>query len=429
MRRTANGAREVIGVILGGGQGARLFPLTQFRSKPAVPIGDKYRLIDIPISNCLHSGIDRIVVLTQFNSASLHRHISTTYRFDFFSSERYVEILAAEQTQENRNWYQGTADAVRKQLHRILSRRPALCLILSGDHLYRMDYQPFIESHCRREADVSIAVKPVNRDQAPELGILKMAGDGRIVDFLEKPQTEAQLDDLALAEGMEDDPSLRYLASMGIYLFEPEVLISLLLNTTHDDFGKHIIPSAIHTVGVYAFPFAGYWEDIGTIGAFYRANLALTEDVPKFDFHDAEAPVYTHPGFLAGARIGACRIDSSIVAEGCRIHAAEIRGSVVGLRSIIGAGVYLRDTVMMGADYYEGPADRERNAAQGIPDIGIGTGAIVERAIIDKNARIGERAAIRNLERVREADRSNYYVRDGVVVVPKDAVIPPGTAI
>lgn len=427
--RSTKGAREVLGIILGGGQGTRLFPLTRFRSKPAVPIGDKYRLIDIPISNCLHSGIDRILVLTQFNSASLHRHISTTYRFDIFSEERYVEILAAEQTQENANWYQGTADAVRKQLRHILSRRSALCLILSGDHLYRMDYRPFIENHRRREAEVSIAVKPVTREQAPELGILKMAPDGRITDFREKPKSAAELDELALPDGLGGDPRMRYLASMGIYLFEPQVLVSLLMGSTQDDFGKHIIPGAIHTVGVYAFPFEGYWADIGTIGAFYEANLALTDPEPPFDFYHPDAPIYTHPGFLAGARIGACRIERSIVADGCRIHAAEIRRSVIGQRSIIGTGVRLHEAVVMGADYYESAEDRERNAAQGIPDIGIGPGVVVERAIIDKNARIGERVVIRNAERVREADRDNFCVRDGIVVVPKNSVIPPGTVI
>jgi glucose-1-phosphate adenylyltransferase len=421
--------RSVVAVILGGGQGQRLFPLTLYRSKPAVPIGGKYRLIDLPISNCLHSGIEKICVLTQFNSASLHRHISTTYRFDIFS-DGFVEILAAEQTQDNTNWYQGTADAVRQQLRRILSKRVDLCLILSGDHLYRMDYRPFLRAHQENQAEVSIAVKPVTREQAPGLGILKMAADGRIVDFREKPKTAAELDELRLEappSGSRDDEL--YLASMGIYIFDPEVLISLLMNNDKEDFGKHIIPEAIHKLRVFAYPFQGYWEDIGTIGSFYRANLALTEFDPPFDFFHPRAPIYTHPDFLVGARLAHCHLDRAIVEEGCYVEKAVIEHSVLGRRSIIGPGVRMIDTVMMGADYYENAADLARDEGKGVPPIGVGARSTIERAIIDSNARLGEGVVIRNLQGVTHADGPCYYIRDGIVVVAKNAVVPAGTTI
>ncbi|MFT5087016.1 MAG: glucose-1-phosphate adenylyltransferase [Candidatus Latescibacterota bacterium] len=420
--------KNVVGLILGGGQGARLFPLTQYRSKPAVPIGGKYRLIDIPISNCIHSGLNRMFVLTQFNSASLHRHISTTYRFDHFS-DGYVEILAAEQTQESRDWYQGTADAVRRQMRRILSRHAEQILILSGDHLYRMDYSKFIAEHRERGADVSIAVKPVTREEAPGLGILKVDEDGRIVDFVEKPQTDEELEALRLPESPSDNPDELYMASMGIYIFEPQVMISLLVGDDREDFGKHIIPEAIHKVGVYGHTFDGYWADIGTIRSFYEANLALTDARPAFDFYVPDAPVYTHARFLAGARMESCRIEKGIVAEGSYISDAQIQRSIVGIRSVIGPGAKLFNSIMMGADFYETPIDIERNSARGIPNVGIGANASINRAIIDKNARIGERVIIDNAEGVREADGDNYYIRDGIVVVPKDAIINSGTII
>ena len=418
--------RNVIGVILGGGQGTRLFPLTQLRSKPAVPIGGKYRLIDIPISNCLHSGVNRIFALTQFNSASLHRHISTTYRFDSFS-DGFVEILAAEQTQDSVAWYQGTADAVRQQLRHLLSRRADQVLILSGDHLYRMDYRAFVEEHRARGADVSIAVKPVPRQSAPALGIVQVNAQGQIVDFREKPQDEAALDALRLPAAA--DPEVCYLASMGIYVFEPQVLVSLLMSSDQDDFGKHIIPGAIHKVGVFAHTFAGYWEDIGTIRSFYEANLALTDRPPPFDFYRADAPIYTHARFLAGTRLENCHIERGIICEGSSIQSARIERSVIGIRSVIGANCQIANTIVMGADSEESPADRVRNAAQGIPNVGIGANSAITGAIIDKNARIGERVCITNKDRGVEADATNYYIRDGIVVVPKDAVIPSGTVV
>lgn len=419
---------KVLGVILGGGQGARLFPLTQYRSKPAVPIGDKYRLIDVPISNCLHSGVNRIFVLTQFNSASLHRHISKTYRFDMFN-DGYVEILAAEQTQENVNWYQGTADAVRKQLRHIMSRRTDLILILAGDHLYHMDYRPFLALHQERGADVTIAVKPVNRQQATSLGILKVNAEGRITAFHEKPQSDAELDALRLPAPLGDDPEKMYLASMGIYVFDPQVLVSMLMGVKEDDFGRHIIPAAISKLGVYAYPFQGYWEDIGTIRAFYDAMLSLTESKPLFDFYDDEMPIYTHPNFLAGARLKRCHVAQAIMAEGCNIEDADIRRSIIGIRSCIDAGTRIHNTVMMGADYYETDEDRERNAVQGIPHVGIGRNCVIEGAIIDKNARLGDGVMIRNNQKVTEAEGDQYFVRDGIVIIPKNAIIEAGRSI
>ena len=420
--------KNTLGIILGGGQGARLFPLTLYRSKPAVPIGGNYRLIDIPISNCIHSGVNKIFVLTQFNSASLHRHISTTYRFDSFS-DGSVEILAAEQTRESADWYQGTADAVRRQLRHILSRKMDQCLILSGDHLYRMDYREFLRQHLERRADVSIAVKPVRREQALDLGILKVDDKGRIIDFCEKPQTEAELDELQLESPAGKNPAECYLASMGIYLFEPQVMTSLLVNNDKEDFGRHIIPDAIHKVGVYAHIFEGYWEDIGTISSFYRANLALTGPEPAFEFYQPEAPIYTHPRYLAGARLEGCRIEKGIVSEGSFIQDAQIERSVIGIRSIIGPRVRIFNTVMMGADLYESPLDLVRNADQGVPPIGVGDGTVINRAIIDKNARIGKNVIIGNDQGLVEADGADYYIRDGIVVIPKDAIIPDGTVI
>ena len=416
--------RDIIGLILGGGKGTRLGPLTEVRSKPAVPLAGKYRLIDIPISNCLNSDINRIFVLTQFNSVSLNRHVSQTYRFGLFS-RGFVDILAAQQTPTSSEWFQGTADAVRQSLRFVLPYEPRHVLVLSADHLYRMDYRVFVEEHRRRGADLSIAVKPVSREQAPGLGILKMAPDGRIVDFREKPQPGPELEELRLPGPGEE----RYLASMGIYLFEPQVMTSLLMTNKKEDFGKHIIPDAIQKVGVYAHMFDGYWEDIGTIRSFYDANLALTTPEPHFEFYQHKGPIYTRPRFLPGARIEGCQIDRSIISEGSYIQAQSIANSVIGVRSIIGPGARVRDTVMMGADFYNTPADLARHASLNTSAIGIGAGAVVERAIIDKNARIGAGVVITNAARIQEADGVDYYIRDGIVVVAKNAAIPPGTVI
>lgn len=416
--------KDVMAVILGGGRGTRLYPLTKLRAKPAVPLGGKYRLIDIPISNCLNSGIQKIYVLTQFLSASLHRHIYQTYKFDLFSNG-FVYILAAEETPSGMDWYQGTADAVRKQLSRFTHARVEDILILSGDHLYRMDYAGFIEFHREERADVTLAVQPVAGSDASRFGILKTNDDGRVVSFHEKPHA-GELSGLESIPG-SDKP---YLASMGIYAFRQDVLEQVLTESDAEDFGKQIIPAAIENLRVYAFPFEGYWADIGTIGAFYEANLALTLPDPPFDFYDPDCPIYTRPRFLPSSRTDGCSLKRTALAEGCLIQDSDIRESVIGLRSIIGPNVRIMQTVMMGADFYETPERKAENRRLGRPDVGIGRGSIIERAIIDKNARIGEQVVIQPHapgEKMVEAE--NYIIRDGIVVVPKNAVIPDGTVI
>ena len=354
--------------------------------------------------------------------------MSATYQFDSFFGG-FVEILAAEQTMEETDWYQGTADAVRKQLRRIQARQGHEILILSGDHLYRMDYQAFVEDHRRRSADVSIAVKPVRREQASSLGILKVDEQSRIVAFREKPQTAAELEELELPEAPGADPEARFLASMGIYLFEPQVLTSLLVGIQEDDFGRHLIPAAIARLNVFAHAFDGYWEDIGTISAFYRANIRLTDVEPPFHFHQPDAPIFTRQRFLAGSRMVDCRVDRAIVGEGCSLRQAEVEQSVIGVRSQVGAGARVYQSVVMGADLYESGDDRARNRARGVPDIGIGAGSVIHRAIVDKNARIGQGVIIGNDARVRESDGDGHFIREGIVVIPKDAVIPDGTRI
>jgi glucose-1-phosphate adenylyltransferase len=420
--------QSVLSVILGGGQGSRLFPLTKYRSKPAVPIGAKYRLIDIPISNCLHSGLERIFVLTQFNSASLNRHVTQTYRFDAFSNG-FVEILAAEQTQDNTGWYQGTADAVRQQLRHMVGIYMSEVLVLSGDHLYRMDYRPFVEEHRRKGADLTIAVKPVTREAAPNLGILKVGEDGRIVDFREKPKTDAELDELQIDPPAAGNPEEVFLASMGIYVFRPEVMKTVLTHSDDEDFGKQVIPGMIDSHKVYAHSFSGYWEDIGTIRAFFEANLMLTEHDPQFSFYRPGSPIYTHQRFLSASKLDGCRLEKCKIGEGSQIIESEIVRALVGIRSVIGPEVRISNTVMMGADYYESEEQKAENAAQGIPNVGIGSNCVIDGAIIDKNARIGAGARITNAKGLLEAEEDNHVIRDGIVVIPKDAVLPDGSVI
>ena len=416
--------RDTMAVVLGGGRGTRLYPLTKLRAKPAVPIGGMYRLIDVPISNCLNSGVEKIYLLTQFLSASLHRHIYQTYKFDLFSGG-FVYILAAEETPHGMDWYQGTADAVRKQLSRFVHARVEDVLILSGDHLYRMDYAQFIALHREKRADVTIAVQPVARADAPRFGILKTDEDGRIVAFHEKPADD-ELDGL---ESLPDSDK-PYLASMGIYAFRQDALREVLEASDAEDFGKQIIPSAIDNLRVYAFLFDGYWADIGTIRAFYDANLALTLPDPPFDFYDPKCPIYTRPRFLPASRADGCDLERTVLAEGCLLKDADVRESVVGLRSIIGPDVRLTRTVMMGADFYETPERKVENRALNRPDVGIGRGCVIEGAIIDKNARIGEGVTIRPHEPDEEmVETEDYVVQDGIVVIPKNAVIPDGTII
>ncbi len=416
--------QDVLAVVLGGGRGARLYPLTKMRAKPAVPIAGKYRLIDVPISNCINSGITRIFVLTQFLSASLHRHVYQTYKFDAFSGG-FVEILAAEQTLTRADWYQGTADAVRQQVHRFLSREPEDVLILAGDHLYRMDYGQFVRFHRESRADVTVAVLPVSAADAPRYGILQTSDEGRIVAFREKPQGAEELAGLESRHGDERP----YLASMGIYVFRMDVLVRLLQESSGDDFGKHVIPAAIESVRVYAFPFDGYWEDIGTISAFYEANLALTRQDPPFDFYDPHRRIYTRPRFLPPSRIDGCRMERVVVAEGCWLYDSDIEECIIGLRSVVRPGAQLRQVVMMGADFYEDDDERTENRRLGRPHVGVGQGAHIERAIIDKNARIGQGVVIRSHEGEPDREEEHYAIRDGIVVIPKNAVIPEGMTL
>lgn len=416
--------KDVLAVVLGGGRGTRLYPLTKLRTKPAIPIGGKYRLLDVPISNAINSGITRIFVLTQFLPASLHRHVHMTYQFDIFS-DGYVEILPPEQTLTCANWYKGTADAVRCQMPRILSRSPKNILILAGDHLYRMDYGELIDFHRRKKADITIAVLPISVEDAPRYGILKTENGGRIVAFHEKPRDPEVLAELESWPGAPKP----YLASMGLYLFRTEVLTQLLGGNGGDDFGRHIIPIAIESQRVYAYPFEGYWEDIGTISTFYEANLALTHPDPAFDFADPNQPIYTRCRFLPASRIDGCRLDRAVVAEGCKLYDAEIEECVIGLRSIVLPRAQLRRVVMMGADHYETDAQKTENQRLGRPHIGIGEGARIERAIIDKNARIGRGAVIHSHAGEVDRDEELYSIRDGIVVIPKNATILEGMAI
>jgi len=416
--------QDVLAVVLGGGRGARLYPLTKLRAKPAVPIGGKYRLIDIPMSNCINSGITRIFILTQFLSASLHRHVFRTYTFDVFS-RGFVEILAAEQTLTGADWYQGTADAVRQQAHRFLSRGADDVLILAGDHLYRMDYSQFIRLHRESRADVTVSVLPVSAAQAPRYGIIQTNDEGRIVAFREKPKGTEELEGLESRHGDEQP----YLASMGIYVFRMDVLVRLLEEVREEDFGKHIVPAAIESVRVYAFPFDGYWDDIGTISTFYEANLALTQPDPPFDFYDPHQPIYTRSRFLPPSRVDGCRLEQAVVAEGCWLYDSDIEECIIGLRSVVRPGAQLRQVVMMGADFYEDDDEKAENRRLGRPHVGIGQDARIERAIIDKNARIGQGVVIRSHQGEPDHEEEHYVIRDGIVVIPKNAIIPEGTTI
>jgi len=411
--------KDILAVIMGGGQGTRLFPLTKVRAKPAVPIGGKYRLIDIPISNCINSNIDRIALLTQFNSVSLHRHITRTYNFDPFH-RGWVQIWAAEQTILNDTWYQGTADAVRQQMFEIHATGSDYTLILAGDHLYRMDYEKMAQHLWETGGDISIALKPVAMEEAPRLGILKRGKNQLITDFVEKPKNpEVQKSFIS-----RDDPALPLLGSMGIYLFKTEVLDELLRELDVDDFGKEVIPHAIHTHRVVGYDFEGYWEDIGTIRSFYNANLDLTQPSPPFNFYDVNNPIYTHARFLPGSIIAGGTLEDVSLSDGCYIGKAEITCSVIGLRSQIQDGSIIKDTVIMGADFYD-----EKNSPLNDIPIGIGENSKIDGAIIDKNARIGSNVIISPFPPGTEEDQNNWSIRDGIVVIPKSVIIPDGTII
>jgi glucose-1-phosphate adenylyltransferase len=416
--------RKVLAVILGGGVGTRLFPLTRDRTKPAVPFAGKYRLIDIPMSNCFHAGIEKIAILTQFNSVSLHRHIHRTYNRDIFTTG-WVQILAAEQTLRSGDWYQGTADAIRKQLHEIGQAGSRYVIILAGDHLYRMDYSEFLQYHKDSEADITIAVQPVDRSQASGLGILKMNDEGQIQDFVEKPQTDEDID------GFESggDAEKPYMASMGIYVFTMESLFEILSETPGEDFGKDIIPAAIDAHRVMGFVFDGYWEDIGTMKRFYDVNLNMSAPLPKFNLYDPHRPIYTRPRFLPGSKVQGGNLQNVLLADGGRIQEATIRDSIIGHRSIIGERVTIQHTIMMGADYYETIEEAKANERDGKPPIGISPGAVIEGAIIDKNARIGRQVIIRHFPDREDKENENWVSREGIVIVPKNAIIPDGTVI
>ncbi len=418
--------QRTLSVIMGGGAGTRLFPLTKDRSKPAVPLGGKYRLVDIPISNCLNSELRSIFVLTQFNSMSLHRHIQASYKFDNFSRS-FVDILAAQQTPEGSEWYQGTADAVRQNMRYFLERPFDFYLVLSGDQLYRMDFRVLLHQHIQSGADITLATKPVQRAQASEFGIVESDSSRRITRFVEKPKEEAILDrlkmnpELLASIGSGSGEEL-FQASMGIYVFNREVLVAALDNDLVD-FGKHIIPQAIKDQRVSAFIFNGYWEDIGTIRAFYEANLDLTDLLPQYSFFEASAPIYTHPRFLPGSKINGATLRQAIIADGCIISDAHLERSVIGIRSIINTGATIRNSFVMGADYYETDLAKE---TPGLPPIGVGRNCVIDRAIIDKNARIADGVVITPEGKPANFDAENYFIRDGIVVVPKNAVIPSG---
>jgi glucose-1-phosphate adenylyltransferase len=415
-RRDERSTRDVLTVILCGGQGTRLHPLTIDRAKPAVPVGGKYRLVDVSISNSLNSGLERIFVLTQFNSASLHRHLATTYRLDAFS-RGFVEVLAAEQTQKTSEWYQGTADAVRKQLERIRELAPRDVVILSGDHLYSLDIRDFLARHRHARADVTVAVTPVRAREAPQFGLVRESEDGRIVEFVEKPNAPELIERFA-ATGLPG--GFTHLASMGIYVFRREALEEMLREGAVD-FGRNVLPEAVGTRSVAAFRFDGYWEDLGTIGAYHRANLELAERLPRFDFFVPENPVYTLPRALPASRISGARLDATLLSEGCILgEDASITRSVLGPRSFIGRGTRIDQSVLFGATTF---ADAVR--ADG-PKLGIGERCSIRRAIVDEDVRIGDGVVLENSEGIREHSNPFLVVREGVIVVPRGTVIPDG---
>jgi glucose-1-phosphate adenylyltransferase len=421
---------EVLSLILGGGQGSRLFPLTQPRSKPAVPIGGQYRLIDIPVSNCLHADLRRIFVLTQFNSASLNRHIAQTYRMDLFSAG-FVEILAAELTPDNPHWFQGTADAVRQAARHFVRYDADYYLILAGDHLYRMNYCELVDAHVDRRADITIAAQPVCSRDGSAMGIFRFDRSCQIVAFEEKPKAD-RLNEIgrSIPEGATfagHSPDKPFIASMGIYVFSRDVLLDLLDREGGTDFGREIIPSALGTYRVNAYLFRGYWADVGTVDSFYEANIMLTRPGSPFKFYDPRRPIYTHPRFLPGARLNDCSVRQAIICDGCYLEHCAIGESIIGIRTTVQSGATIRRSVLLGADFFE--ADDDQPARGDNPRLGVGRDAVLDRVIVDKNARIGEGARLVNEAGVLEADGDGYYIRSGVVIVPRDGVIKPGTTV
>ena len=426
---------NVVAVILGGGAGSRLFPLTYERSKPAVPLGGTYRLIDVPVSNCINSEVTQIFVLTQYNSASLNRHISRTYRFSSFSTG-FVEVLAAEQTMENPEWFQGTADAVRQMLPHLRDWRVDTLLILSGDHLYRMDYREFLERHFSTGADLTISVNPCRESEAESFGLLKTSDEGAIVEFKEKPSGD-ELESMRVdttSFGLEPEAAAArpFLASMGIYVFNYNKLVELLkTDDSWVDFGREIIPAAIDKYNVQAHLFKDYWEDIGTIRAFYEANLDLASPLPKFNFFDTSAPIYTRSRYLPPSKLHDCDINDSMVSEGCILNGVHVRRSIVGLRSRIDKGAVIEDSIIMGSDFFESLSEIQSNLNTKRPHVGIGANTLIRRAILDKNVRIGNNVKLINEEGIENynAPDGSIYIREGIIIVPKNATIPDGTEI
>lgn len=427
--------QDVLCLILGGGRGTRLYPLTKLRSKPAVPVAGKYRLIDIPISNCINSGLNRVYVLTQFLSVSLHRHISHTYKFDPFS-RGFVEILAAQQTNETSEWYQGTADAVRQHLRYVQEDVGDDVLILSGDQLYRMDFRALVKTHRDSGADATIAVLPVEREQTPQFGILRQDATGRILGFVEKPKNDQERAPVRTPpEWLErlgiSSRGREYLASMGIYCFKRQVLIELLTaRPLATDFGKDVFPRAVATHHLQAHIFDGYWEDLGTVKSYHEANLALTDEEPPFDFHSPEGVIFTRMRFLPASRIVGATLEHCLISDGCVVQPdTHIERSLLGVRSRIGRNVRLSETIIIGADRFETDAERKANRQRGLPDFTVGDGTVIERAIVDKDCRIGRDVQIVNSRNVQEDEGENYVIRDGIVVIPKATIIPDGTVI
>ena len=430
------GKKKAIAIVLGGGKGTRLYPLTKDRSKPAVPFAGKYRLVDIPISNCINSGIKQIYILTQFNSASLHNHIANTYIFDTFSNG-FVEILAAEQTFHNNDWYQGTADAVRKNLKHFADQNADYYIILSGDQLYRMDFQHMLQSHIDSGAVLSIAAKTISRSEATGLGIIGADENGQITGFYEKPSIDEDITNLKvpaelLKTTLNKEPSEEneYLASMGIYIFNATRMEEILSTNPSADFGKEIIPDVIRTEKVSTYVFDGFWEDIGTIKAFYNTNIDLASVTPAFNFYNEEVPIYTHRRHLPATKVNFCNISCSLTSEGSIITNAYIVNSIIGVRTLIESGASLDGVYCMGASFYETEEEKAENTAKKIPNIGIGRATIIRKAIIDQNARIGDgcRIGIDDIER-KEGDYSNYSIHDGVIIIHKNAIIPHGTIL
>lgn len=417
--------KKVLAIILGGGQGTRLFPLTEKRSKPAVSIAGKYRLVDIPISNCIHCDIKRMFVLTQFNSASLNRHIKNTYVFSSFS-DAFVDILAAEQTPDNKTWYQGTADAVRQSMHHLLNHEFEYVLILSGDQLYKMDFNEMLDAHIEKNADISIATLPVKAKEATEFGILKTDSESFISSFIEKPNHdklpgwESEVSDEMKKENRE------YLASMGIYIFNKQLLIDILSSPDTVDFGKEIIPQSIGKHKVLAYQYEGYWTDIGNVAAFFEANINLTDDVPQFDLFSKSSSVLTRPRILPPSKVSGTILNQSMIAEGCIINAKEIERSVIGIRSRIGADTSIKNTYMIGSNSYEDINELESNTKKGIPSIGVGERCMINNTVIDKDARIGNDVVINGGEHLEDVEHDSYVIKDGVVVIKSRSVIPDG---